>query len=322
MTKDERRSRGLYWDRAYKLVEGCTKVSAGCDNCWSETETVMRSNHPNEKISQRADDVLGPCEPGFSGHIIMREDNLDLPLRTKKGTVFSIWNDLFHEDVTDDFRDRAYAVMAQCPQHTFLVLTKRAEGMAAYWAEQTPRAPWRIQKAAKAMIDAQFLGYHFPFCNVWHGVTVEDQQRADERIPHLLKVPGKRFLSIEPMLGPVDIHSAMCCSGSVCDWCGGHREAGHDCYEPGVGIHAVLLGGESGSHARPMNPTWARSVRDQCVEAGVPFFFKQNGEWVSVSEVEGAGLHHEFPDGATVRRIGKKKAGRTLDDCTHDNLPW
>jgi protein gp37 len=88
------------------------------------------------------------------------------------------------------------------------------------------------------------------------------------------------------------------------------------------GIDAVLLGGESGPHARPMNPTWARSVRDQCAIAGVPFCFKQNGEWVSVSEVAGAGNHFHFPTGETVRRVGKKKAGRTLDGRTHDDLPW
>lgn len=257
-----RREKGLYWDRAWKLCEGCAKVSAGCDNCWSEQETVMRCGHPNTKIRERARAAVHLAQiprdkTMFDGRIVLRHDNLDMPLRVKTPTVFAVWNDLYYEDVPDDFRDRAYAVMALCPQHTFLVLTKRAERMARYFAGLTVQRVcenYNGDMDETADIATNFRKY-WPLPNIWHGVTAEHQSAADERIPHLLRVPGKRFLSLEPMLSGINLHAA----------------AGHL-----IDIHAVLLGGESGKGARPMHPDWARSVRDQCAEAGVPLFFKQS----------------------------------------------
>lgn len=297
---DERREKGLYWDRAWKLVEGCTKCSPGCDNCWSEQETVMRSNHPNETIRERARAAVHLAQiPGdktmFDGRILLRHDNLDLPLRTKKPTVWAVWNDLYHEDVSDDFRDRAYAVMASCSQHIFLILTKRSERMAKYTKTLFP------------------MGTGLSF--IWHGVTIENQRTADERILHLLLVPGRRFLSIEPTLGPIDLLNLE----RPFDF---HRSPYGWPEWLGRNLHQITLGGESGKNARPMNPVWARSVRDQCAAAGIPYFHKQNGEWASVSEVEGPGKHHYFPTGETVRRVGKKKAGRLLDGLLHDELAW
>jgi protein gp37 len=332
---EERREKGLFWDRAWKIIEGCTKVmpygpeKSGCLNCWSERETVMRANHPHPNIRDRAlmvtamsgDDGEPVPMDKFTGHIFCWEDNLDLPLRTKKPTVWAVWNDLYHEDVPDEFLGRAYAVMALCPQHTFLVLTKRAELMAKYWttgngirnrtgiidmaAFEADASKWK-----EANISSEWNG---GFSNVWHGVTAENQQAADDRIPHLQRVPGKRFVNCEPMLSEIDLYR------------GGFSFLHHLRSPQGKkypALDAVLVGGESGPNARPMNPQWARDLRDQCAAAGIPYFHKQNGEFASVSEVEGPGEHFTFSDGRTVRRVGKRKADRLLDGRTHDELPW
>ena len=294
----ERRNKGLYWDRAWKLVEGCARVSAGCDNCWSEQQTVMRCGHPHEAIRERARSAVHLAQiPGdktrFDGRVHLRHDNLDLPLRTKKPMVWAVWNDLWHEEVPLEFITRAFQVMERARKlgHVFLVLTKRAERMGGFLSEVAVEAPDHI----------------------WFGVSVEDQPMADERIPHLSQIPGNRFVSIEPMLGPIDLYR------------GGFSFL-HDLKSPQGKrygkIHQVLLGGESGKDARPMNPLWARTIRDQCQDAGVPFYHKQNGEWASVSAIEGPGKHHYFPTGETVRRAGKKKAGRLLDGRLHDDLAW
>ncbi|MDT8419365.1 MAG: DUF5131 family protein [Desulfuromonadales bacterium] len=290
MISPDRLGKGLYWQRAWKLVEGCTKVSPGCDNCWSEQETGMRAGHPNEKIRGRAQSVIDP-QTGFDGRITCREDNLDLPLRTKTPTVWAVWNDLYHEDVPLDFICNAIQTMDRARRlgHVFLVLTKRSERMGNFLSA---------------------VGEPIPD-HVWHGVTTENQDQANERAPFLWDVPGKTFLSIEPMLEEIDLYR------------GGFSFL-HNLRSPKgtkyKAIDAVLLGGESGKNARPMHPDWARSVRDQCAAAGVPFFFKQWGEWGPEEMVGRAS--HRFPEGVRVSRVGKKAAGRILDSRLHDDLPW
>ena len=260
-------------------------------------------------------------KPEFNGHITIRPERLSIPLKRRKPTVYAIRNDLFHENVSEDFIRATYDRIlydGTC-QHTFLILTKRAQRMANVLKQSEydsiPRFP-----------------------NVWHGLTVCNQQEADEKIPIFLQVLGKKFLSIEPMLGEIDLRGI---SGP-----GKWRLDALEC-PPGVkgsAINAVILGGETGPGARPMHPYWVRSVRDQCAVADVPFFFKSWGAWKpcvddhvecegnksTAMRLSGEILTDENPYwkdkafGGSDQGFWKagSKAGRLLDGRTHDDLPW
>lgn len=258
---------------------------------------------------------------------------LDLPLRWKRPRRIFVnsMSDLFHENVPDETRDRIFAVMGFASQHTFQVLTKRPEQMRAYMAALEDDA-WRLPAALEGIVEARkisdaFMDAEWPLPNVWLGVSVEHQAAADERIPLLLQTPAAvRFLSCEPLLGPINFrwapyaHQAM---GQT------HRqyleERGQiNEYESLRQIDWVIAGGESGPGARPMHPAWARSLRDQCTAANVPFFFKQWGEWAPAddfaSEVQ---EHYDVlgrTSGASIR-IGKKRAGHLLDGAEHYAFP-
>jgi protein gp37 len=202
--------------------------------------------------------------------------------------------------------------MALCPQHTFLVLTKRAERMLAYWSTDIRH---RLLSASEQVVGKVKTDWFlrisgptsWPLPNVWHGVTCEDQQRADERIPHLLRVPGNRFLSLEPMLSSVDLSAFM---GGA--YVAAPGDVVVDYYNFGIG--AILLGGESGPNARQMHPDWARNVRDQCAAAGVSFFFKQWGSNPHPDAFSSVPLVN-----ASMQR---GKGGRILDGKEWNQLPW
>jgi protein gp37 len=253
---------GKYWDRAWSIIENCTPVSEACDHCW-----LMSMNKR--------------FRPNASTAVRVREDRLELPLEVRKPTVWAIWSDLFHESVPAAFIERAMNIMHNTPRHTFLVLTKRPKRMSDFF------------------LGTSGAGANFEYPNIWFGTTVENQTAADERIPLLLTVPGKRFLSVEPMLGTIDLRISAF--------------NGADSFSSLEGIHLVICGGESGPGARPMHPEWVRSLRDQCLAADVPFFLKQ---WGSYQEC-GCGL-----SGHPMHDAGWSRMGRILDGRTHDDLPW
>jgi protein gp37 len=254
----DRMAKGMWWDRAWSLVSGCTPVSDGCDRCWAARESHMRANHPNAKIAAsnkwltRLDypDPRGNPNIVYNGTARENWDLLDLPTKTRKPTVWAIWNDLFHPAVTWDFIFEVYKRMVFCPQHTFLILTKRPERINIVIAD----IGFHLQR--------NFHDRSWPLPNVIHGTTIEND-RHYHRIAHLLRVPGyHHMLSVEPMLGPLIIDH----------WLGDNYSSIHGGFDNGIDL--VICGGETGPGARPMDPEWARSLRDQCVAAGVAFWLK------------------------------------------------
>jgi len=212
--------------------------------------------------------------------------------------------DLFYNAVPDEFLDTIFGYMAVAKQHTFLLLTKRPERMLAYLIDSSiARCDGRGETARRIdpRVPLEYLSWPLP--NIWLGVTVEDQQRADERIPILLETPAaKRFVSIEPMLGPVMMRRISKPAGERYPWgydyLTGVEYGPYHCNRGMPRLDWVIVGGESGPNARPMHPDWARSLRDQCQEAGTPFFFKQWGG-----------------------RFGKRAAGRLLDGVEYNAFP-
>ncbi len=297
------RSKIEWTDATWNPVTGCTKVSAGCANCYAE------------RMAARFPDRFGDWRGGVRAH----EDRLDEPMRWKRPRRVFVCSmgDLFHEGVPSWVIERVFSTAHYCPQHTFIVLTKRPERMRDFW-----RGCWREDNGCV-------------LSNLWLGVSVENQAAADERIPILLDTPAAvRFVSVEPMLGPVDlgkwIHGS--CFAHDADVGGSGKCAGHRCDEDWLReLHWVICGGESGPGARPMHPGWARGLRDQCVGAGVPFFFKQWGEWQSAADIDvcdpvmGTSIsdphYHALPGGGGMILVGKRRAGRLLDGREWSEYP-
>lgn len=252
-------------------IVGCTKVSEGCQNCYAEKMAVRLSGMAMSKADEDNFRIEGIGRYPFvlnsngrwNGKTYFDKNELNKPFQWKKGRMIFVCSmgDLFHESVSFSDILEVLFVANKCPQHIFQILTKRPERMREFFTEWVPNP---------------FLE---PLKNVWLGVTAENQQRANKRIPILLQIPAaKRFVSIEPMLGPINLTSLS-------------REV------PGIGtffddsltgfkahgaggwydnkLDWVICGSESGTKRRPMDFDWAVSLRDQCVNANVPFFFKQ-----------------------------------------------
>lgn len=371
----------ISWTRhTFNPWRGCTRVSAGCDNCYAEA------------MSKRNPGVLGVWGPAGT-RVVAAESQWQQPIKWNRAAkaagerhrvfcasladVFEDWRGmivgpsggrvtvtasdewketqfnrvgdavLFGGDIERAFtwltmsaiRERLFDMMLATPELDWLLLTKRPENV-------------------RGMVPAGWLK-DWP-SNVWLGTTVENQARAEERVPILASIPAKvRFLSVEPMLGPVDL-SGLCMTWcQACDYVKAVlRDDRWYCPNPNCedsevtwqpGIDWVICGGESGSHARPMHPDWARGLRDQCVAAGVPFFFKQWGDWAITERLQSPNFpaaKTAFVDGralnvATMKwslrglrvetagsdwyefmmRMGKERAGRVLDGRTWDEVP-
>lgn len=249
---------GRWWDYGWQLVEGCTKVSEGCQNCWALAK---------EKRFRK--------ETG----IVFHSERLDRPFRHKEAAAFSIWNDLFHESVSFDEIDKTMAIMSLNPQHIFLVLTKRPNRALEYFTteerlekfeesgvewidnnwhqmfgERELPLPWGYDKTyteSGKEVDLIYDSQDFLLPNLWLGVTIENQQAADQRLPIFMKIPAsKHFVSIEPMLGEINISDIE-------------------------GLDWVICGAESGPKRRPMNLGWIKSLKSECDKKDIPFFLKQ-----------------------------------------------
>lgn len=239
---------GIEWtDATWNPVTGCTKLSPaspGCTNCYASTFAERFRGTPGHYF-----------ERGFD--VQLRPGKLDQPLRWRKPRRIFVnsMSDLFHDDVPADFIAKVFAIMALAPQHTYQVLTKRHARMRSLLSADYFRTEVRGHAAWWAdHLNLTLPPPYWPLPNVWLGVSAENHRWAAIRGAYLRETPAAvRFFSFEPLLGPV-----------VTDL---------------SGIDWAIVGGESGHGARPMNPRWARSLRDQCQAAGVPFLFKQWGEW-------------------------------------------
>lgn len=328
-------------DATWNPVLGCDKISPGCKNCYAIRTAWRLQHNPNPKVAKAFEGltVIEGGKPNWTGRVNVVEERLGEPLSwAKPRRVFvNSQSDLFHDAIPEESIRAVFAIMAQARQHTFQILTKRPARM------QEMLSRWQ----SEGLMLREGCGVSLP--NVWLGVSVENQKAADERIPLLLQTPAAvRWVSAEPLLGPITFRWAS--------WDhhqphprrvkqlpdverGGKLISGAVDHLDGLRmLDWVVAGGESGPGARPMHPDWARSLRNECEDAGVSFFFKQWGEWINIGSnpfqpkeftwlnVDGRNTRD---DNAIVTnqgwqcmaRVGKKAAGRLLDGVEHNEFP-
>lgn len=293
---------GIEWaDATWPIVQGCSYVSEGCRSCYA-VQTVNRVAHsPNVGVSGPLAGVVAKNSAGklhWTGKVVLRHDRLAWPLRWKEPRKIFVpsHGDLFHEAVPDEFIDKVFAVMFLSPQHTFQLLTKQPERMLEWFGRNKHRFQWDTEhpvakEAYNSYVDdtkrhrkafERIDWDSWPLPNVWLGVSVENQRWAERRIAALCQTPAAvRFVSYEPALGAVDLTRLELLRPEPPYGPGAYLNAltglvsGPDDVLPK--LDQVIMGGESGPRARPMDPDWVRSTRDQCVDAGIAFFFKQWG---------------------------------------------
>lgn len=254
----------IQWtDATWSPIVGCSRVSAGCEHCYAERMAYRLGAMGVEQyrgLTRQTDHG-----PRWTGETRLVESALGQPLKWRKPRMIFVcsMSDLFHESVPDEWIDRVFKIMLTAKHHTYQVLTKRPARMRQFLTERVS-VPWG------GFTFGVDCGRH-----IWIGTTCENQQAADERIPHLLATPAAvRFVSVEPMLGPVDL-TDITIGAEHWDALSMHEAHEADSDGPGTRLDWVIVGGESGPGARPMHPQWARDVRDQCMGAGVPYFMKQ-----------------------------------------------
>lgn len=300
-------------DATWNPIWGCSRVSKGCRHCYAE-QIAGRFSGPGKPYEGLVHKV--GKEWRWTGELRLAKQVLKQPLHWQKPKRIFVnsMSDLFHEKVSRKWLDQIFAVMALCPHHTFQILTKRPERMLDYISgmlKDSGEIPYYANLLGK--VRSSWLSDAFqsatskpliPMENVWLGVSVEDQDTADERIPLLMQTPAAvRFISAEPLLGPVYLED---CYGENLDW--------------------VIAGGESGRDARAMDPFWARLLRDQCIAGDIPFFFKQWGSWKPLLKGEDpprpcpAGLYHGDQNDL-MAEVGKRRAGRMLDGREWNEFP-
>ena len=291
-------------EETWNPIIGCSKVSPGCNNCYAERMAVRLAHmeiwrKPDVNSEYYYPNVIVPQKgSGWNGNTRFVEPALHKPLKWKKPKTIFICSmgDLFHESVQFEWISKVFSITQKCKHHTFLVLTKRPERMLEYFIH---------------------MGIKYPYLNVWLGVTAENKEQADKRIPILLQIPAaKRFVSIEPMLSKIDISEYL----KVINESGFNDYGGP--FSGRDKLDWVICGGESGPGARPVHPDWVRSIRDQCRAVDTPFMFKQWGEWHETDlDPNPPKQRHLWPGGKLMARYGKKAAGRELDGQIWNQTP-
>jgi protein gp37 len=310
-------------DATWNPVTGCTKVSQGCKHCYAER--VFPRAYNRQAVVRVGKDGIESTRVREFTDVAVHPDRLEMPLRWRRPRRIFVnsMSDMFHEDVPDDFIVDVFATMALAPRHTFQILTKRPERMLT-WLTRTaaPRKgevigrAWSMLGHMPKYVHEGIMQRPWPLPNVWLGVSVEDQETADERIPLLLETPAAvHWISAEPLLGPITFKLYML-TERPCFVCKEEDELGiargahshpincgwrHDLERvgkppqrerPGSGLDWVVVGGESGRHGRPFDIAWARSLMAQCRAANVPVLMKQLGvdpRWNGVSSPEEPG---------------------------------
>jgi protein gp37 len=359
----------IEWTEAtWNPIVGCSVVSPGCVNCYA-----MKMAARIEKMTPGSH-YAGTTQPSragavWTGKVALAPDRvLTAPLRWKRPRKIFVnsMGDLFHESVPDAWIDRVFAVMQRARRHTFQILTKQSARMRAYMSAlyadaDSENRRWFDRGSCWPLgnRDEMARSAVAPFPNVWLGVSAEDQARADERVPDLLATPAAvRFVSAEPLLGEIDFRNIKPVDRYEID-----ALTGYDFDQGTVGVRLdwIIVGGESGPHARPMHPGWSRSILAQCEAANGDFFKKQWGEWKPVSQMTEAEIDacydprpERHPDAArrprvqtcvlhldgtrfveaaargayaagsgamAMFRVGKRRAGRRLDGVEHNGFP-